>query len=291
VALAVSLPSVKERRRSRAAAIPVFWHLLSLDAPTVAVLWAWSFARATRVHASAVTLAVLGIGTWLLYIADRLLDGRAGADRSELQDRHLFHARHRRSLLMAGVAASGALLAAIAKMPAAARRDDALLFGVTAVYFLAAHGRRLRSRFPRELVVGIVFACACAVPAWSQSTATHAELCWLVPLFAALCWLNCRAIHVWERPEPATHRFVVSVPALSLAVLAAAFMFVTANPGAFRLAAAVAASAMLLFALDRDRRRALQKQAADEALSPLALRILADAVLLTPLLLLIPWRL
>lgn len=282
---------MKERRRSRVAAIPVFWHLLSLDAPTVAVLWAWSFARGTHVQASAVTLAVLGIGTWLLYIADRLLDGRAGADPSGLQDRHFFHARHRRALLMAGVAASVPLLWAVAKMPAAARREDTLLFGVAVLYFLAAHGRRLRSRFPRELVVGIVFACTCAVPAWSQSTATHAELCWLVPLFAALCWLNCRAIHVWERTEPAAHRFVVSIPALSLAAVAAAFLAVTGNPGALRVAAAVAASAMLLFALDRDRRRALQKQAAVEALSTLALRILADAVLLTPLLLLIPWRL
>lgn len=287
MALAVPLPRVKERRL-RAAAIPVFWHLLSLDAPTVAVLWAWSFARATHVEATTASLAVLGIGTWLFYIADRLLDGRAGADESELHERHRFHASHRRAFLTAGVAASAALLPAIAKMPAAARREDALLFGVTTLYFLAAHGRRLRSRFPREVVVGLVFACACAVPAWSQSTATHAELRWLVPLFAALCWLNCRAIHVWERPETAAHRFVVSVPALSLAALAAVFLAVTGNPGALRLAAAVAASAMLLFALDRDRRRALNKQL--PALSPLALRILADAVLLTPLLLLIPWR-
>ncbi|HEY6448948.1 MAG TPA: hypothetical protein VIY53_21015 [Acidobacteriaceae bacterium] len=288
MALAASLPSVKERRL-RVAAIPVFWHLLSLDAPTVAVLWAWSFARPLHVGASAASLAVLGIGTWLVYIGDRLLDGRAGADRTELQDRHLFHARHRRPLLMTGVAASGALLAAIAKMPAAARREDALLFGITALYFLAAHRPQLRSRFPREAVVGIVVACACAVPAWSQATATHAELCWLVPLLAALCWLNCRAIHVWERPEPAAHRSVVSIAALTLAAMAATFMFVTANPGALRLAAAVAASALLLFALDRDRRRALNKQL--PALSPLALRILADAVLLTPLLLLVPWRL
>lgn len=280
---------MKERRHSRVAAIPVFWHLLSLDAPTVAVVWAWSFARATEAAASAASLAVLGIGTWLLYIGDRLLDGRAGADESELQDRHLFHARHRRALLTAGVAASGALLVAIAKMPAAARREDALLFGITAIYFLAAHWRRLRSRFPRKVVVGIVFACACVVPAWSQSNATHAELRWLVPLFAALCWLNCQAIHMWEQPGPGTQRFAVSIPALSLAAVAAGFLVVTGNPGALRLAAAIAASAMLLFALDRDRRRALKRDA--PALSTLALRILADAVLLTPLLLLVPWRL
>jgi hypothetical protein len=48
---------------------------------------------------------------------------------------------------------------------------------------------------------------------------------------------------------------------------------------------------MLLFALDRDRRRALQRADPEAALSLLTLRILADSALLTPLLLLIPWHL
>lgn len=273
------------------AAIPIYWHLLSLDAPTVAVVWAWSFARAAQVHASPVSLAVLGLGTWLIYVVDRLLDSRPGAERCELRERHVFHARHRRLLTVAGAAAAAVLAALIVVMPAAARRDDALLFAVSVLYFLAVHLPKLRIRFPRELVVGLVFACVCAVPAWSRSPAFSAELRWLVPLFAALCWLNCTAIHVWEEEPGALRPRWVSAMALCLAAAAAACLVIATSAGAFRLAICVLASAMLLFALHRDWRRASQGSSSVAPLSTLALRILADAVLLTPLLLLMPWHL
>jgi hypothetical protein len=291
VALAASLSGVKEGRRLRAAAIPLYWHLLSLDAPTIAVLWAWSFAGATGEPASAAALAVLGAGTWLLYIADRLLDGRPGAESDDLRERHVFHARHRRVLMAGGGVVAAGLAGLIVFLPRAARREDTVLFALCAGYFLAIHLPRRRVRFPRELAVGILFACACAIPAWSASPASHAELRWLVPLLAALCWLNCHAIHVWERVETARQRSWVTPLALLLAAAAAAFLFATASRGAMRLAAAMLAAALLILALDRDQRRARRKSSSGAPLSLVTLRILADAALLTPLLLLIPWRL
>jgi hypothetical protein len=280
---------VKESRRWRWAAIPIYWHLLSLDAPTVAVLWAWSLARTAQVHPHPSALAVLAIGAWLIYIADRLLDGLPGADPGNLRERHHFHSRHRRELLIAGVAASALLLGFIVRMPAAARQEDASLFAVAMLYFAAVHLPALRIRFPRELAVGILFACACAVPAWSRSIPAHPQLAGLTTLFAALCWLNCRAIHVWEQAPAGTRTWQISVFALGLAAAAATSMFFL-SPPELRLASAILAAALLLFALDRDRRRSLQRRIPGEALSPLALRILADAALLTPLLLLIPWH-
>jgi hypothetical protein len=291
VDLVASFPQVSARHRSPFAIVPIYWHLLSLDAPTVAVLWAWSFARAAQVHASASAIAVLGIGTWLIYIADRLLDARPGAACENLRERHFFHARHRRALLIAASAASVPLLWLITRMPAAARSEDTFLFTLAMLYFVAVHVPPLaRIRFPREIAVGLLFACACAVPAWSASPSAHAPLLALTPLFAALCWLNCVAIHAWEGPEKPTFR--ISGMALSIAAASLAVMFLAhvQNPGELRIATASLASAMLLFALDRDRGRALRRATPDESLSTLALRILADAALLTPLLLLIPWR-
>ncbi len=76
VAFAVQVPSVCERPRSRLLRGALYWHLLSLDAPTVAVLWAWSFDRAVGCPTPSVRSPCSALGTWLIYVADRLLDAR-----------------------------------------------------------------------------------------------------------------------------------------------------------------------------------------------------------------------
>ncbi|HEX4039993.1 MAG TPA: hypothetical protein VHX37_18210 [Acidobacteriaceae bacterium] len=296
--LVASLPGTGEKRRSLLAGVFVHWHLLSLDAPTVAVLWAWTVAREVGAPIAWSTLAVLGIGTWLIYVGDRLLDGLPGAPRTDLRERHRFHARHRQALLIAGgVALVPLLWLIVARMPGAARREDVWVFAIAMVYAAAVHLPFLRIRFPRELVVAVVFASACAVPAWSVAGYAHDDLAVLVVLFAALCWLNCSAIHAWERESgsgnarPALSRWpLVSLLAMVIALASGVFVLLALhNPGELRLAAVLFASSMLFFALDRDFRRSLKRGPADGIPSPLAMRVLADAVLLTPLLLLIPW--
>lgn len=287
MALAAPVLVVSERARPRLLAVPVYWHLLSLDAPTVAVVWAWSFALAAHVHASRAGLAILGIGTWLLYVADRLLDGLDAARRDHLRERHFFHARHRRALLLAAAAATLPLLWLIfTRMSAAARREDALLFSASMLYFAVVHLPALRDRrwFRREFAVGAVFACATAVPAWSRPAGLRPDLALLVLLFAGLCCLNCLAIEDWEQARSPfcvnLRSFPVAGTALALATAAAllALHMATRNPRAAAVSASIFGSALLLFALDRSR------------LSSLALRVAADAVLLTPLLLLLPWH-
>ncbi len=261
------------------------------------MLWAWSFARAVDAPVSWPVLAILGLGTWLIYVADRLLDSRPGALRLDLRDRHFFHARHRRTLVMGAALSIAPLLWLIVfRMSAPARRADAWVFAVAMLYFAVVHlpRPRIRSRvrFPHELAVAAIFAAATVVPAWAASTVAHTDLLWMAALFAALCWLNCACIHAWESARPPRRWSSTSTLALVVAGLAAAFMLPALHdPGVFRLLAAVLASALLLFALDRDYSRSRRK-AADRRgeLSTLALRILADAALLTPLLMMIPWR-
>lgn len=288
VAPAPTPVSVANGRRVILRAIPVYWHLLSLDAPTLAVLWAWALARTAALHVTASTLAVLGLGAWLIYIADRLLDGRPGSRHLHLRDRHFFHARHRRALLAAGAFASIPLLWLIAVMPSAARRDDALVFAVAMLYFAIVHLRAPGTRrgYPRELTVSLVFAAATAVPAWSRSAAPVPALAWPVLVFAALCCVNCIAIEHWERPAPrksASHSRLSPISLMAgLAALAfIALLLASAIPVPY--AAVALASALLLLFLDQLRLRARRPP------SQLAMRIAADAALLTPLLLLVPW--
>lgn len=288
------MPVTEKSRIFSLRSLTISWHLLSLDAPTVAVLWAWSFARAVHAPQSWSALAVLGFGTWLLYIVDRLFDGRPGS-RVELRERHIFHARHRRAFLIASLVALAPLAWLLVIMPAAARMEDACLFGAVLLYFAVIHLPHLRIlrrlHFPGGLAVAVIFACASAVPAWSASTSAHDDLIWIAGLFAALCWTNCAAIHAWEGAQPPRRWSLVSTMALVVAALAATLMTAALHHGyVFLLLAAMLASALLLFALDRDSSRARRLSSQREGLSPLALRILADAVLLTPLILLLPWH-
>lgn len=292
--MALAAPVVVARRpRARILAIPGYWHLLSLDAPTVAILWAWALGQAAHVRPSASAIATLGIGTWLIYIADRLLDGRSTAPTANLRERHFFHARHRTSLLVAASIAAGPLLWLISeRLSAPARRDDTLLFAISMLYFALVHLRPLPTTLPfrREFAVGIIFACATAIPAWSTPGAQHGELLLPVLLFATLCCLNCLAIDDWEGGgTSALRRFPVSAASLMIAAGAAALLPDAAihNPRSAGLEAATLLSALILFSLDRLHRRSSGRF---ERISVFALRIAADAALLTPLLLLLPWH-
>ncbi|GGG94700.1 hypothetical protein [Silvibacterium dinghuense] len=276
------------------AALPAWWHLLSLDAPTVAALWSWSLARALGVHPPLTAPLLLATGTWLLYVADRLLDGLR--DTAILRDRHHFSRRHRPAFLAAAIPAGALLLWLIAfHMSPAARRDDTALFALTLTYFTAVHvpGAAIRRRLPKELAVALIFALATAVPAWVRIPHTMQSVTLLAAatiLFAGLCWLNCAAIETWEsdRAMQSTtalhgttlwlqrHLAPVSITLAAGGLIAAAFCALQREPRSAALFLAQALAAALLAMLHRRHHH----------LPVLPLRIAADAVLLTPLLIL-----
>ncbi len=282
------------RRGFRISAIFQWWHLLSLDAPTVAALWAWSIARAVNIGLPLSGLLLLASGTWLVYVADRILDGLRLKSHGKLRERHFFYARHRRKALVGEAAVSLVLLWLIAtRMNPTARREDAALFAVALAYFCLVHLCRpgIERWFPKEAGVGMVFAAAVAVPAWSRLQGHRLSLIPVVTLFALLCWLNCIAIEKWERqPQEkardvmvglshATTRwaqqhfsFVSCAIALLAAIVCARSALSTGPAAMTALYIACAISALMFPAFDRSR------------LSSFQLRIAADAILLTPLL-------
>jgi hypothetical protein len=288
------------------------WHLLSLDAPTVAALWAWFFARAMHIDLPWHAPLLLALGTWLVYVADRILDGTRPTPSSPLHERHRFHTRHRKAFLIASLAVGSVVLwLIVARMSANARYEDTVLFTAALLYLVLVHKpspRRIgapgdrssslgwgTSWLPKELAVGIVFAAATAVPAWSRLpgpalNASRATLLPAVVLFAALCWLNCVAIERWENlgltghlqsaDTHATTRWIAKYfrpIALSLAAISATFASasIASSPGSLAVYIAVMIAALCLATIDLFRRK----------LSSLHLRVAADAALLTPLIL------
>ena len=297
----------------RAARVPgrlvlQYWHLLSLDAPAVAALWAWSFARIVHAALTPDSLLLLFLGTWLIYVADRVFDG-FHQDSARLRERHFFYIRHRTAVICIAipVAAFTAWLV-FAQIPPGARLADVLISAIAIAYFALVHlrGPAIERWFPKELIVALVFAAATAVPAWtrlaqdpaSTLAQSQAQLAITAAIFAALCWLNCIAIEKWEqtpqRAGPAhstpshnsqaqisgttrwgqAHLRPLSTVIAAAAIFAAALFLHSSLIPTADLCFAAAFSAALFNVLDRS------------PLSAFHLRIAADAALLTPLLVL-----
>ena len=230
---------------------------------------------------------MLALATWLLYVADRLLDSMQPAGAYTLQHRHYFHARHRRPLLLLALPATTLLTWFVCKrMDPAPRREDLGLALCALLYLLGVHLPMLRTwrrtlSLPKELCVGIIFAAACVIPAWSRQHGLHTQrpaLLIVAILFALLCWLNCVAIEVWGRKmqQVSTRKIGLNEGLLLLAAVAAvsSLCFHRATEDAYAACClCVTASALLLACLHRIR----------YTLEPLRLRSRADAVLLTPL--------
>lgn len=223
-------------------------------------------------------------------MGDRLLDayrathsGKTGT----LRQRHFFHWRHRHGLipLAAGSAAVAAALI-VHLMPVVIRERNSILAAAALMYFSGVHSRSclpgwLRKAGSKELLVGVLFTAGCAAPTFSQMHLAVITIRSAWPLlvsfvcFALLAWCNCRAIDRWESAR-AEGDVLPLAALLTLVGATISFALAWTHAGVSALVAAATASSFLLLLLDRMRFR----------ISALMLRVLADAVLLTPAVLL-----
>jgi hypothetical protein len=241
-----------------------------------------------RVSLPSHSLGVLALGTWLVYIADRILDGLR-ADVGHLRPRHHFYAQHRRAFILAGATGGGVLLWLIfSRMDLRARHEDTMLSIAAILYFLLIHrgSKRVERWLPKELAVGILFASASTIPAWSRLSSGRQLLLPTVVLFAALCSLNCVAIEAWENGVDTrnssqqnfttnwtgVHLKQVALTLATLGLLAGVSML-GVPCRVFWLDFATSVSALLLLVLHSRRNEASTTQ----------LRVAADLALLTPL--------
>ena len=175
-------------------------NLLSLDAPLIAVLWLHLFALSGHIRISPVVSLVLGLVVWLIYAADRLLDGLRSTPFQVQSPRHHFYYTHRKVLL-------AVLLGVFCLTACICLRLDppTLLFGTLmmlgiAGYFALVHwaGPLWRWSFPKEAAVAIGFAIGALFPALIHANRFAAPMAVLLLLFVALCWLNVVLIEYAE---------------------------------------------------------------------------------------------
>lgn len=273
----------------------LWWNLLSLDAPTVAILWAVLFARTAPVHLSRFELSSLVFVVWLVYVLDRILDGWKATPLSLLRARHRFCKRYAKGLLMAALVSA----AAVAWIAFSALKPQEIWNGIKvgcaiAAYMLCIHAWRggLARYLPKELFVGTLFSIGTTLPIWSGSQPLSGLILLSWILFALLCVLNCMAIECWETPSGQSAEgfqqglFVCCAAphfcriTLILALFSVVPLLLYPNSCSPHPFLAIAASALALFLLHKKRNR----------LSPEALRVLADGALAVPPLLVLVFR-
>jgi len=263
----------------------LWWNILSLDAPTVAVMWAFLFARQHDVRLRPAEAIILGLVVWGIYVSDRLLDGWRVAQPMPSQARHQFCARHRVARSCLAVLAGGAVNWAI---PAYLTLREAIaglkLAAIVGAYMASVHARceRMPQFVPKEVVVGVLFAAGTTLPVWSRVGANSWNVWATFLLFAVLCTLNCLAIECWESRlfrfdicylrGPVIRWADAQIGRIAAAVAGSALIMVIFRRGAGTsscelLAISLAALLILYVNLYRDR------------ISGHALRVLADAAL------------
>ena len=264
----------------------LWWHLLSLDAPTIAGMWCWSFARAFGVSLPWFAVVTLCLGTWCVYVADRLLDGWNKKSDVTLRERHLFYLHHRHIFILALAAAALPLAYFIlVRVSAPVRKDDLLLAVIGCLYFSTIRTSLAQKWIPKEIVVGVLFAMATVLPCWSRLHTNHSWMLACSIIFAALCCWNCVAIQIWEDARAAVTSEVsphavtswagrhLRPFAICIAVLPAAMSIFAPAVGIKMLLASCSLSGILFLLMDHY----------GAELQGRTLRIGADLALLTPL--------
>ena len=262
-------------------------NLLSLDAPLVAVAWLHAFAQTWRLYLPWPAYVSLGLAVWVIYVSDRLLDvSMAAGSPVPLEARHEFHRRHSR-LFRAGVAAAflAGVFIVVTQMPMAIYLH--LLMGgvlVAGFFGLSMISSQEANEVPvlKNVLAGITFAFGTAMTAHiyrNEFGIDELVKSWEFLSFAVLCILNISAIDLWEhaaRSEDmetrATDELTLTLPLALLGIASLTFAALDMSSRPFFYATLTASA--LLFVINRQRHR----------FSMDALRVLADAALLAPLL-------
>lgn len=241
-------------------------HLLSLDAPAVAVVWQALLAQHLGFRLDFGVRAVLGFTVWFIYIADRLLDVR-GEQQVPRTARHRFYLAHWRlsAALLTLIGITDVLLAAFYLPPLVWVAGAALAASVLA-YMGAVHLYGM-PHLPKAILVAILFAGGTFLAPVACATPTLSSIWLPAATFFGLCVLNLVLIDAWEAEEsdasgsfcPGPSRLRLWLP-LWVALLAPAFLPAGNEPWFRAIAMSAAAMLALLLSgrhLNADMRRVL----------------------------------
>ncbi len=272
-------------------ALPHPWWLwpnvLSLDAPLVAIIWQEGFAQSLGVELEWLHRCILGLCVWLVYCGDRILDGWRLVVPVQ-SARHEFARVHWRPLSFAfGVGFLSAVYFALELPPSELIGGLGLLL-LVGIYFGLHHHSATRQRVGcfKEWMAGSGFAVGTVFFVLLQAEISIGLII-LCTSWAGLCSVNCLMIAGWDKDNdemmnhPSLARRWVEMESfipwilvsIMLLVMGAAWL----DQRCLMLTAALWISAIGLLELARNR----------ETMSGPLRRVLADGVLLSPIIFLV----
>ncbi|NNC90378.1 MAG: hypothetical protein HKN82_18135 [Akkermansiaceae bacterium] len=260
-------------------------NLLSLDAPLVAVVWMWMFAKTWRVeYFPPAIYLLLALVVWSVYVADRLLDARFRQmmDR-DVPTRHRIHARLRKPLTVGMILAVISSMGLLAFLPVGLWMHGSFVLVLVALYFVMSFVQETElMTYFKNILAGLAFAYGTAVGVQFYRPAS--DLLWFllsteVLSFAVLCIFNITAIDFWEEsrksPDPEVKRGYEMLLTLLLIMLGAFALLLAVFADSYNkpFFVAVLVATGLLYLVNRERSR----------FSMDAQRVLADLAMLLPL--------
>jgi hypothetical protein len=264
----------------------LWFNILGLDAPLVALVWQDFFAWSFGVPLTVAERVVLGLSFWLGYAADRWLDGWKIPPDAPASDRHQFARQHRGPLVAVwSLVLAGSVTLSCFALPRYLIARGLILVACVGVYFFLYQwpGTTRWLRGLKELAVAILFSAGTLL--FIRPNRFDSGFWWPAAAWCLLCFLDCYAIACWEMEldRAANQESIVTrwpflargfKFAASLTILfALAPLLVRLFPSPPRLGLAVAAGALVLMLLDF----------AKGSIAIGVLRVSADLALLTPL--------
>jgi len=259
-------------------------NLLSLDAPIVAVVWAWIFAETWRVQwiNSKIFYVLPGI-VWIIYVLDRVLDNQSSKGVLK-SSRHEFHAENWDWLKFAVFAVGGFCLAMAILLPKGIIWHVTPILIFVCIYFFLAifyGGTTSHGSFFKNMVAGYTFSYGVAMGVhFFRPSVTAVSLMGSQEMitFGILCICNITAIDLWEASrtseesdEKGYYELLLTVPLLGL-VLVSLYLALKGDEYARPFYFAVMIASGLLQIINQNRSKfSLDTQ-----------RALADAALIAP---------
>jgi hypothetical protein len=177
----------------------LWFNVLSLDAPLIALVWQDFLARCYPTTLLPQGRAVLGLTVWAIYLADRLLDVRHPASPLESL-RHRFYRRNRvfgQTLFALVVAADLAMMRLLIRP--SLFTAGLLLAGAVALYLGAFPLTGWGTTAWKKPLAALLFTAGTFVIAWTGTGHPVQELAWPALAFCALCLGNLLMIERWSQ--------------------------------------------------------------------------------------------